>query len=74
MSLSSMQSESVFDSDDEDFSVPMERDWKLDVHNLKMRTGEFNINNYVHILSEEEKESYKKVIAKIPPENRVYIQ
>lgn len=63
---SSSVGEIISDDDDEDFSVPMEKDWKQDIVHLKSKTGEFNINNYVHILTEDEKETYKKVIAKIP--------
>lgn len=62
------------DSEDEDFNVPEERDWKREIQVLKQRTGDFNINNYVHILSEEEKTNYQKIIRKIDPKKRVYIQ
>jgi len=64
----------ITDSEDEDFSVPEERDWRKDIQQLKKRTGDFNINNYFFICSEEEKNTYHKIIAKIPSDNRVYIQ
>jgi hypothetical protein len=41
---------------------------------MKKRTGDFNINNYVHILTDEEKITYERVIKKIPENRRVYIQ
>lgn len=62
------------DSEDEDFSVPEERDWKRDIQTLKKRTGDFNINNYFHVLSEEERATYERIIQKVPQDNRVYMQ
>ncbi|CDW81936.1 duf1765 domain containing protein [Stylonychia lemnae] len=64
----------VTESEDEDFSVPEERDWKKDVEQLKRRTGDFNIKNYIHVLTEEEQANYNKIIQKIPETNRIYIQ
>ena len=62
------------ESDDDDFSVPEERDWKGEIKTLNKKTGDFNIKNYIHILSEEEKTNYLKIIDKIPEANRVYMQ
>ena len=43
-------------------SVPDERDWKRDIAFLKSKVGDFNINNYTHILSEEERLIYEKIV------------
>jgi hypothetical protein len=42
------------ESDDDEITVPDERDWRIDVANLKKKVGDFNINNYIHVLSEED--------------------
>ena len=62
------------DSDDEDFNVPEERDWRREIQVIKKRTGDFNVNNYTHILTEEERTAFQKIIRKIEPDQRVYIQ
>ena len=64
---------SYVSDEDEDSTVPDERDWKKDIQNLRKVAGEFNITNYVHILTEQEKKTYDKVIRKVPEANRVYI-
>ena len=42
------------ESEDEDQTIPEERDWKQEIKVLKKKTGEFNINNYAHVLKPEE--------------------
>jgi len=54
--------------------VPEERDYSKDLNDLRTKTGDFNIKNYIHILTEEERKTYTKIIEKIPEANRVYIQ
>ena len=62
------------ENEEDDYSVPEEKDWKGEIKVLKKKTGDFNINNYSHVLSPEEKVLYQKVVAKIPEANRVYMQ
>ena len=48
--------------------------FKRAIQDIKKRTaGDFNINHYIHILSENERIIYEKIIKKIPEERRVYI-
>lgn len=54
--------------------IPDERDWKKELQEMKKRTGDFNVTNYVHILTEQEKVTFGKIINKIPESKRVYIQ
>ena len=61
------------DSED-DFTVPDERDYKQQIKEIKKRTGDFNIKNYIHILSEFDRKNYENIIKKIPEDKRVYIQ
>jgi hypothetical protein len=49
-------------SEDDLISIPDERDWKGEIDSIKKRTGDFNINNYTHILSEEERRTYNRII------------
>lgn len=62
------------ESEDEDFTVPDERDWKKEIRDIKKRTGDFNITNYIHVLNDYEKKNYENIIKKIPEDKRVYIQ
>lgn len=55
-------------------TIPDERDLKKEIQEIKKRTGDFNINNYVHILTDYEKLRYNKIIKKVPEDKRVYIQ
>lgn len=41
---------------------------------MKKRTGDFNICNYAYVLNDEERKIYDRIITKIPPDRRVYIQ
>ena len=59
--------------DDDDITIPDERDWRKEIQEIKKRTGDFNINNYIHVLTEYERIKYKKIIKKIPEDKRVYI-
>lgn len=61
-------------SDEDSMTIPDEKDWKHEIDVLQNKTGYFNINNYTHILSEEERKAYDKIISKIPIDRRVYIQ
>lgn len=75
MSKASSRRQSFAQSDvSDDDSIPDEKDWKHEIDVLQQKTGYFNVNNYTHILSEEEKKSYDKIIQKIPVDRRVYIQ
>ena len=58
--FSSSMSSSVFmtENEEDDYSVPEEKDWKSEIKQLKKKTGDFNINNYSHVLSPEEKVIY----------------
>ena len=58
---------------EDDFSVPDERNWKKEIKEIKKRTGDFNITNYVNILSDYEKHVFNKIIKKVPEDKRVYI-
>lgn len=64
---------SANESQDDDATIPDERDWKLEINKIKSRTGDFNITNYVHILNDYDKRVFNNIIKKIPEERRVYI-
>lgn len=44
----------VTENEDDDYTVPEEKDWKSEVKFLKKKIGDFNIANYVNILLPEE--------------------
>lgn len=64
----------ITENEDDDYSVPEEKDWRNEVKVLKKRTGDFNIANYIHILKPDEQIKFQKVLAKVPEPNRVYMQ
>lgn len=64
---------SATESQDDDSTIPDERDWKLEINKIKSRTGDFNITNYVHILNDFDKRVFNNIIKKIPEDRRVYI-
>lgn len=64
---------SASESQDDDATIPDERDWKLEINKIKSRTGDFNITHYVHILNDYDKRVFNNIIKKIPEERRVYI-
>ena len=73
-SASTSSYSSLFTDNEDDFNVPDEKDWRKEVEPLKHKVGDFNLNYYLHVLSQEEKKLYDKIIVKIPTINRVYIQ
>ena len=75
-STSSRSLLAIKESKDEDdlCYIPDERDWKKEIQEIKKRTGDFNINNYLHILSDFERIKFNRIVKKIPEDKRVYIQ
>lgn len=58
---------------EEEDTIPDERDWKKELEDIKKKTGDFNITNYIHVLSDYEKLTFERIIKKIPEDKRVYI-
>lgn len=72
---SSLSATYLNDSDDSILmSIPDERDWKKDLHELRLQVADFNLVNYSYVLSEGERFIFDKVIKKIPEQCRVYMQ
>ena len=73
--LSSMSARMSSKGEDEedDYTVPDEKDWRGEIAQLKTRTGEFNIQNYVSVLNEHDKKLFEKIVNKVPVDKRVYI-
>jgi len=54
-------------------SIPEEINWRQEIDKLHDRTGQFNVMNYLHVLSEDERKALQKVLAKVPQDNKIYI-
>jgi hypothetical protein len=54
-------------------NIPDEWDWKEKMDELNKRTEDFNINHYIHVMSEEEKTFYLKIVKKVPEDKIIYM-